>query len=63
MVLAAEFIILIVQIHPRQGYCGGADPPPILQGFCYSHLRCGGLVVPDDAASLNYRHSFGSPGR
>ena len=33
MVLAAEFTILRVQMHPRQGYCGGGDPPPILRSL------------------------------
>ena len=60
MVLAAEFMILIVQIHPRQGYRGRDDPPMlmILRGFRHSHLGYGGLVGPDDVAALKYRHRF-----
>ena len=60
MVLAAEFMILRVQIHPRQGYHGGGDLPQILQTFCHSDHKYGGLVGPDDAASLKYH--FGSQG-
>ena len=39
MVLAAEFMMLSVQIHRRQGYRGRDDPPTILRGFRHSHLR------------------------
>ena len=61
MVLAAEFMILRVQIHLRQDYGGGGDSPQILSSFCHSHLWYGGLVGPDDAASLKYRHRFWKP--
>ena len=47
MVLAAEFMILIVQIRSRPGYRGLGDPPAILRGFCHSHLGYGGLVGPE----------------
>ena len=56
MVLATEFMISSVQIHPMQGYHGGGDPPSILRGFYDSHLRYG--VEPDDVASLKYLHTF-----
>ena len=62
MVLAAEFMILSVQIHPRQGYRGGGDPFPILRGFRHPQLGYGVLVGPDGVASLKYRHRFRSPG-
>ena len=58
MILAVEFMVLSVQIHPRQGYCGGDVSPPILRGFRHSHLGYGGLVGPDDVPSLKYRHRF-----
>ena len=58
MVLAAEFMILRVQIHPMQGYRGGGDPPRILRSFFHSHLQYGGLVGPDNVASLKYRCRF-----
>ena len=29
--------------------------------FCHSHLKYGGLVRPDDVASLKYRHRFLKP--
>ena len=58
MVLAAEFMILSVQMHPMKGYRGGGDPSLILRGFCHSRLGYGGLVGPDDAAPLKYRHKF-----
>ena len=50
MVLAAKIITLRVQIHPRQCYRGGGNPPTILGRFC----QYGGLVGPDDVASLKY---------
>ena len=58
MVLAAEFMISSVQIHPRQGYRGGGDSPSILRGFRDPHLMYGGLVGPDDVGSLKYLHTF-----
>ena len=61
MVLVTEFVILRVQIHSKQGYCGGGDPAVILQKFCPFHLQYGGLVGPADVASLKYPPSFWKP--
>ena len=61
IVLAAEFMILKVQIHLRQGYHGGGDLSQILHTFCHSHLTYGLLVRPDDVASLKYRSRFWKP--
>ena len=58
MVLAAEFMISGVPIHPRQGYRDGDDPSSILRGFRDPHLRYGGLVGPNNVASLKYLHTF-----
>ena len=57
MALAAEFMILSVQIHQGQGYHSGGVHLT-LPGLFYSHLGYGGLVGPDDAAALTYRHRF-----
>ena len=61
MVFAAEFVILRVQIHPRQGYCAGGDVTLMLRNFCRFHLQYGGLVGSEDVASLNYRYRFENP--
>ena len=57
MVLAAKFMILSVQIQPSKVILAEVIPP-ILRGFRYPHLGYGGLVGPDDVASLKYRHRF-----
>ena len=58
IVLAPEFVILTVQIHPRQGHRGRGDPTLILQNFVIFNCRYGGLVEPEDVASLKYRYKF-----
>ena len=55
MVLAVEFLISSVQVHPGQGYRGGDDPSSILRGFCHPHLGYGQLIAPDNVPFGSHR--------